>query len=205
MTFDIVFIHGTGVREPACSKTFNKIVNHLKERDKNLNFHKCYWGGSLGTTLNAAGQSIPVENQNRALNEDLSDEDYFLGLWELLYQDPLIELQILAIREGKNETVFGTQPDNELDRMVRALTPSSELQEMLDCADIGEFFTQAQTLIVNEDDFQNAVESAEESLGEYRTAIARALVAQSYILAEEKQKCRTMESCCCRKKRSHNH
>ena len=132
MTFDVVFIHGTGVREPVCSKTFNKITNHLRARDRNLSFHKCYWGGSCGTTLNAGGQSIPVENENKALGVNLSDEEYFLGLWELLYQDPLIELQILAIRSGENETVFGSQPNNELENRVRALTPSSELQETLD-------------------------------------------------------------------------
>ena len=139
----------------------------------------------MGSTLNAGGQSIPVGNQSKALNEALSDEDYFLGLWEFLYQDPLVELQILAISVGETEAVFGAQSNNDLDDRVRAFTPSSELQEMLDRTEIGEFFSQAQTLIVNEDDFQNAVESAEEPLGEYRTAIARALVAQSYILAEE--------------------
>ena len=186
MTFDIVFVHGTGVREPACSKASNKIVNHLKERDKSLSFHKCYWGGSLGTKLNVGGQSIPVVNTKKTLDTNLSDEEYFLGLWELLYQDPLIELQILAIRAGETEAVFGAPPDNELNNRVRAFTSSPELQEMLDRSNLGEFFDQAQTIIVNETDFQNAVESAEEPLGEYRTAIARASVAQSYLLAKEK-------------------
>ncbi len=48
---DLVFIHGTGVREPAYSKAFSIISQKLKERNENLCFHKCYWGGSLGTTL----------------------------------------------------------------------------------------------------------------------------------------------------------
>ncbi|MGK7953629.1 MAG: roadblock/LC7 domain-containing protein [Xenococcaceae cyanobacterium] len=100
MEFDIVFLHGTGVREPACSKTFNTIVRNLKARDENLRFHKCYWGGSLGTTLNAAGQSIPVEDANKALDVNLSDEEYLLGLWELLFLTTLLFGVILISSEG---------------------------------------------------------------------------------------------------------
>jgi len=100
----------------------------------------------------------------------LLHEEYLLGLWELLYQDPLIELQILAIRSEESET------------------PSSELKEMLDRAGIEEFFNQAQTIIVNESDYQEAIESAKEPLGEYRIAIARALVAQSSLLVKNKRK-----------------
>ena len=63
---DLVFIHGTGVREPAYSKVFSIISQKLKERNENLCFHKCYWGGALGTTLNAGGLSIPVSDQKKA-------------------------------------------------------------------------------------------------------------------------------------------
>lgn len=186
MSFDIVFVHGTGVREPIYSKTFSTISQKLKARDENLRFHKCYWGGLLGTTLNAGGVSIPISDTTKAIQTNLSEEDYLLGLWELLYQDPLIELQILAIRSEHNEIVFGEKPSNDLDNRVRALTPSSELQEMLDCSGIGEFFSQAQTIILNESDYQNAIASASEPLGEYRIAIARALIAQSSLLARDK-------------------
>ena len=184
--YNLVFIHGTGVREPAYSKAFSIISQKLKERNENLRLHKCYWGGSLGTTLNAGGLSIPVSDTKKAVETDLSNEEYILGLWELLYQDPLIELQILAISSGENEAIFGEKPGNDLDDKVRALTPSSSLQDMLDRAGIGEFFRQAQTIIVNESDYQEAIESAKEPLGEYRMAIARALVAQSSLLARDK-------------------
>jgi hypothetical protein len=184
--YDLVFIHGTGVREPAYSKAFSIISQNLKKRNENLCFHKCYWGGSLGTTLNAGGLSIPVSDTKKAVETDLSNEEYILGLWELLYQDPLIELQILAISSGENEAVFGEKPGNDLDNKVRALAPSSNLQEMLDGAGIGEFFKQAQTIIVNENDYQEAIESAKEPLGEYRIAIARALVAQSSLLVRDR-------------------
>jgi hypothetical protein len=182
---DLVFIHGTGVREPAYSKTFSIISQKLKERNENLCFHKCYWGGSLGTTLNAGGLSIPVSDQKKASETDLTDEEYVLGLWELLYQDPLIELQILTISSEDKRTVFGEKLGEDLDNRVRALNPSSNLQEMLDQAGIGEFFPQSQSIIVNESDYQKAIESATEPLGEYRIAIARALVAQSSLLVRD--------------------
>ncbi len=91
----------------------------------------------------------------------------------------------MAISSGENKTIIGEKPGNDLDNKVRALTPSSSLQEMLDQAGIGEFFSQAQTIIVNESDYQEAIESATEPLGEYRMAIARALVAQSSILVRD--------------------
>ncbi|MDB9371049.1 hypothetical protein PN456_19210 [Nodularia spumigena CS-586/05] len=184
--YDIVFIHGTGVREPGYSKAFSVISQKLKERNENLRLHKCYWGGSLGTTLNAGGRSIPISDTKKAVVTDLSTEEYVLGLWELLYQDPLIELQILAISSGENQAVFGEKPGNNLDNQVRGFTPSSSLQEMLDQAGIEEFFSQAQTIIVNENDYQAAIASAKEPLGEYRMAIARALVAQSSLLVRDK-------------------
>ncbi|MFM7786776.1 MAG: hypothetical protein ACKO90_00835, partial [Microcystis panniformis] len=159
---DLVFIHGTGVREPAYSKTFSIISQKLKERNENLRFHKCYWGGSLGTTLNAGGLSIPVSDQKKASETDLTDEDYVLGLWELLYQDPLIELQILTISSEDKGAVFGEKLGKDLDNRVRALNPSPNLQEMLAQAGIGEFFSQSQSIIVNESDYQKAIESATE-------------------------------------------
>ena len=183
--WNLVFIHGTGVREPAYSKTFSIISRKLKERNENLRFHKCYWGGLLGTTLNAGGLSIPVSDQKKASETDLTDEDYVLGLWELLYRDPLIELQILTISSEDKGAVFGEKLGEDLDNRVRALNPSSNLQETLAQAGIGEFFSQSQSIIVNERDYQKAIESATEPLGEYCVAIARALVAQSSLLVRD--------------------
>jgi hypothetical protein len=85
---DLVFIHGTGVREPAYSKVFSIISQKLKERNENLCFHKCYWGGSLGTTLNAGGLSIPVSDQKKASETDLTDEEYVLGLSKIWVKTP---------------------------------------------------------------------------------------------------------------------
>ena len=186
MKFDIVFVHGTGVREPAYSKTFSIVRQELGKRSKNLRFHKCYWGGAHGSTLNSGGLSIPTSDIKKSLTSDLSNEEYELGLWELLYQDPLIELQILAIGSDNNGVSFGANPGDDLDIKFRGFTPSQELQEMLERAGIAEFLIQAHTIIVGESDYQNAIASAEEPLGAYRLALARALFAQSYLLGKDK-------------------
>jgi hypothetical protein len=186
VSFDIVFVHGTGVREPAYSKAFSIISQNLKERDGNLRVHKCYWGGEHGTTLALGGLAIPRFDTRRSLDGDLSDEDFTLGLWELLYQDPLFELQILSLRSGKSGPIFaGEALGDELDNHVRTLTPSPILHEMLDQAGMGEFFDKAREIVSKERDYQEAIASAQEPLGEYRLAIARSLVAQVAILVRD--------------------
>ena len=179
---DIVFVHGTGVREPAYSRAFSIVSKNLKERG-DLRIHKCYWGGPHGTTLNAGGQSIPDFDTNRALGGEPSDKEFTIALWELLYQDPLFELQILALRPGRSESIPGRKPlGQDLDNRVKALTPSSSLREMLERVGLGDVFEQARTTVVGDRDYQAAIAAVREPLGEYRLAIARSLVAQSVVL-----------------------
>ena len=147
MEFDLVFVHGTGVREPAYSKTFSIIKQQLWSRSKNLRFHKCYWGGTHGSTLNAGGLSLPKFDTKKSLDSDLSDEEYYLGLWELLYEDPLTELQILAISSNTSKASLGATPGHNLDLKFRSLKISDELREILKQAGIEEFFAQAQKLV----------------------------------------------------------
>ncbi|MDJ0569626.1 MAG: hypothetical protein QNJ53_11325 [Pleurocapsa sp. MO_192.B19] len=186
MEFDIVFVHGTGVREPTYSKTFSIVQQELGERGEDLRFHKCYWGGPRGSTLNAGGLSLPKFDEKKSLDSDLSDEEYYLGLWELLYEDPLIELQILAISSNTSKVSLGATPGHDLDLKFRGYKPSEDLGAMLKQAGIEEFCAQAQTIIVGEKDYRGAIASAQEPLDEYRMALARALVAQSSLLFRDK-------------------
>lgn len=184
MSLNIIFVHGTGVREPSYSKTFNEICERLRKRREDLLFHKCYWGGECGSTLNAGGKSIPIPDSKRSIDGDLSDEEFTLQLWNLLYQDPLFELQILSLSSEEINYVPGRTPGVDLDNRVKSLAPSPELQKMLNQAGIGEFFDKARTIIVNEEDYNVAIaEKVQEPTGEFRLAIAHALVAQSIILA----------------------
>lgn len=186
MEFDIVFVHGTGVREPTYSKTFSIVQQELSGRSKDLRFHKCYWGGPHGSTLKAGGLSLPKFDEKKSLDSDLSDEEYSLGLWELLDEDPLMELQILAISSNTSKVSLGATPGHDLGLKFRGFKPSEDLGAMLKQAGIEEFLAQAQTIIVGEKDYRDAIASAQEPLGEYRMALARALVAQSSLLVRDK-------------------
>ncbi len=185
MSFDIIFVHGTGVRQPDYSKSFSAISEQLKKRDSDLRVRECYWGGIHGTTLRAAGASIPPSDTNRALKADLSDAEFKLGLWELLYQDPLLELQVLHLHSGKEALPGGRPPGYKLKENVRTLAPSNELCGLLAQADIAKVFDKAREQTISDRDYQEAVDSAQPPFGDYRSAIARALVAQSVILAQD--------------------
>ena len=192
MSFDVVFVHGTGVREPAYSKAFGTISEKLKKRNSNLRLHKCYWGGSCGTTLSAGGNTIPDFDTARAVDYNLSDEEFMLGLWKLLYQNPLTELQTLSelnklSPNAKEEFVPGqVSASEELDQHIQNFRPSTTLREKLERAGIGEVFDQTYADVVQKPDYRTAINLAQPPFGEYCLAIARALVAQSVIFLQNK-------------------
>ena len=112
-----------------------------------------------------------------------------MGLWNLLYQDPFFELEILSLRESENNYPPPNQqlPGQGLDKSIRNFTPSPALLEQLAQAGIKEeIFQQAKKKIIEDDNYRNAINQAQLStMGDYRWAIAKALVAQSAILVSE--------------------
>jgi hypothetical protein len=186
MGYDFVFVHGTGVREPAYTNAFGRISEQLKSRRDGVRVHRCYWGADYGTRLYANGASIPGFETNRDPAALPTDTEYTIGLWSLLYQDPLLEIRLLALKEAAAPLVPGVQPGQELDQAVRALAPSSELQAMLTKTGLEEVFEEARDTLVNEADYQEMIEKAEDPLTECRIGVASALVAQSVVLAEAK-------------------
>src|SRR5437016_4023842 len=94
----VVFVHGTGTREPDYTDTFNLIERKLQGISPKLNAVRCYWGRDFGASLHHKGTSIPLYDSARATESSLKEEDYEIALWEQLYRDPLYELRILANR-----------------------------------------------------------------------------------------------------------
>jgi hypothetical protein len=189
MNANFIFVHGTGVRQPAYRITLKKIRKHLKKEDKSFPVYECYWGDKCGSKLNEGGKSIPTFDTNRSVGGSLSEEDYKMGLWNLLYQDPFFELEILSLRESENNYPPPNQqlPGQGLDKSIRNFTPSPALLEQLAQAGIKEeIFQQAKKKIIEDDNYRNAINQAQLStMGDYRWAIAKALVAQSAILVSE--------------------
>ncbi|MBE9144292.1 hypothetical protein IQ236_13845 [Planktothrix mougeotii LEGE 06226] len=195
MSFDVVFVHGTGVREPAYTRSFNTISDKLKAKDSNLRLHRCYWGESCGTKLNKGGITIPnFDTPRDAIDDNLSDEEEItLGLWKLLYQNPLAELQILSSKidsqqkELEVDPPWKPSPSEELRQRIRKLHSSSSLYEKLEQAGIAKVFNEACTVVVQNRDYQKVIKSAQsllDALDEYSLAIARAIVAKSVVLLE---------------------
>ena len=183
MTTNFVFVHGTGVRQPAYGITLAKIEQHLKNKDQYYQVHECYWGEEHGSNLNEGGKSIPTFDTNRSIDGFLSEEDYKIGLWNLLYQDPLFELGILSLRESESQSILSPKTAGKvLEQTLENFNPSQTLLYQLAEAGINQaVFMQAKKSILDDNNYQNAIHQAQPPLGDYRFAIAKALVAQSAI------------------------
>ncbi len=208
----VLFVHGTGVRNPGYEDTFKLIEQKLLAERPDLKVERCFWGDSLGTKLNAKGASIPLYDATLALAEGEA-EDYEIVLWEQLYCDPLYELRVLSLKpvEDSASNRFGEQPGDELHSRVESLrldppqpplkrgenvadlrqielSPLLALQAKLEEAGIVEVFDEAREAVIRSEPYQEALQKASDSLDEYREAVARAIVAQAMLDCEQQER-----------------
>jgi len=94
----VVFVHGTGVREPGFTETFNSISVGLKTALPGVTMHRCYWAEKHGSNI-GAGQSVPLYAQSMGV-QAAPPENGDIYEWSLLLDDPLIELRLLAVHTG---------------------------------------------------------------------------------------------------------
>jgi hypothetical protein len=133
----VLFVHGTGTREPAYSLMLERIRNRLADRAK---VEQCYWGETEGARLRADGASIPQYHATRAGFSSPLDsiqlddsEEYEIALWGLLLVDPLIELRLFDVAtRNSGELGLGQLPAvSRFDRLVNwnaTLTDNDELR-----------------------------------------------------------------------------
>ena len=185
MNTNFIFVHGTGVRQPAYDKTLAKIQQNLND----FTVYKCYWGDQCGSKLNEGGKSIPTFETNRSIDQDLTEEEFESGLWNLLYQDPLFEIGIISIREQEqeNDNIPKLEiPGEKLHETIQNFTPSEDLSNKLVEAGITPaIFKKAKNRILESDTYSNIIPEAQSYVEDYRDAIAKALIAQSAILVCE--------------------
>lgn len=103
----VVFVHGTGVREPAYTNTFDAVRAGLTQALPTVTVHPCYWGGEHGSTI-GAGQSIPLYAQTMGLAGSSTSNSVFE--WSMLLDDPLIEMRLLAPQAPGGAAVPGRTP-----------------------------------------------------------------------------------------------
>lgn len=119
----VLFVHGTGVREPFYSQALEEIRNGLARVRPDVHVEPCDWGTSLGSYLRAGGVSIPgypeylaataeeagagtAESGAVATGSHPLPSDNFEGgsetdearlRWAMLYADPFAELGVYAM------------------------------------------------------------------------------------------------------------
>jgi hypothetical protein len=201
----IIFVHGTGVREPAYSTTFGLVQQALTKRlgATGVRVEPCYWGGTLGAKLFLEGASIPTFDTTKAIPGEehtvIDDTEYLLSLWAMLYENPFAELDLLALRNaapGEESPPGQKPPGHILDAQVKRLTTDggtlerdagSTLRTLLTEAGLVPYFNQARDDLVAHPSYRLAIARAVEPLTDYRLAVARALVAHCVQLLRENQ------------------
>ncbi|CCK30155.1 hypothetical protein BN159_5776 [Streptomyces davaonensis JCM 4913] len=98
VTLTVLFVHGTGVREPDYSDALRRIRNGLAKLRPDVRVEPCDWGSALGSHLRAGGVSIPgfVEQGGRGPDEP-DPRDQAIAQWALLYINPFAELELAAL------------------------------------------------------------------------------------------------------------
>lgn len=185
----VLFVHGTGVRKAAFDAAFGKVAAALVKLP-DISVQPCYWG-NLGSELHAGGASIPEYETTRALDDDdgviaTSGEEYEVALWGILYQDPLYELRVLAVRqETMQQSITGQlQPGAVLAQRAECFEVPSALRQLLQEGGIDERFESARLSVTSSEPYRVALETASAGLAEYRAAIARAFIAKAAALVE---------------------
>jgi hypothetical protein len=131
----VVFIHGTGVREPGFSKLAGRVAAELSALRDGLRIVPYYWGGTHGATLAAGGASMPAPpGTARGLAETPVADADTAAVWAALYADPYAELALAAAgAEPVVERAPGSvPPDQKLQTRLAALAaqgdaPAAEL------------------------------------------------------------------------------
>jgi hypothetical protein len=180
----VVLIHGTGVREPAYTSFLQRVRSSVTKLAPNTSVHPCYWGGVHGTSFRHGGKSIPDYDTSRSLGEVDPDDEAALR-WDLLYQDPLFELRLLAGQDGTSPKLGGDDSAaDELVAQVERLEATGALAQKLQDTGLAEEFAQACEFVGSSDVFRAAMAAAGEDIAEHRAAVARAIVANAIRAAD---------------------
>jgi hypothetical protein len=170
------------VREESFNQTFATICDMLPGLQTPIAARPCFWGGPYGAKL-GQGLSIPKHDSNRGIG-DVTDKEYILTLWSMLYQDPLYELRTLSLQTGAPASFRPGQvpPNQALKQRARTFPLTQELRDKLCDAQLDGVFEAARKAVVDSPAFGDALQATSSDLDPYYDAIARAFVAQAISL-----------------------
>src|SRR5262249_30865750 len=171
------------VRKEAYNASYDRVTSELGKQ-AGVCVEPCYWG-HLGSELHAGGASIPAYDSARGLadfdGQAATDEDYGVALWRVLYDDPLYELRVLALRGSAISELAPGQlsPGSELARLARRSAISARLKPLLVGGGVDRVSDDARLAITPPPAYRNALDGAPPALSDYRAAIARAFIAEA--------------------------
>ncbi|MFI2779781.1 hypothetical protein [Streptomyces sp. ALB3] len=119
----VVFIHGTGVREPHLTALLARITAGLASTAPGARLAAYDWGGRFGATLAAGGASIPAGpeagwGRSTGGPEDSDEAEE----WARLYADPTAELALASAGASPRATPPGAAfPDERPRTLLRRL------------------------------------------------------------------------------------
>lgn len=192
----LLFVHGTGVRQASYGDTL-RLINEAMGVAAVV--HPCYWG-DLGSRLGAGGQSIPAYDSTRGgldLEADSIDpQNYSIHLWQALLVDPLHEIRSLGLKPHPVVPAFQQTQGQQLIQVGLQLELSEPLRALLLRGGIepATFDTSRREVLASQA-LRTALGDANEDMGEYRAAMARAWIAASANQAHEDRLRDTEESC----------
>jgi hypothetical protein len=124
----VIFVHGISVRGADYQHSFEEIRTVFAGRIPGVSLFPCLWGDKFGASLRAKGASIPRYRQTKG-SDDRSSEDERLSRWDLLLDDPFVELRLLSLRRAMDSPASDPRgavpPSQSLDGRIRAYGPSA--------------------------------------------------------------------------------
>jgi hypothetical protein len=183
--YNLLLVHGTGVRQPSYDDTYAAITARLAVGLRNCTLHRCYWGETEGCRLRSSGASIPDYDTARAVAE-VDPEDVAVAKWRLLYADPDFELDAFLASAGSAKP-FNPAAETFFEGISTLLEIETAETRGLE-AELGlaSVWKRAKSQLRASLASAAANDRTVPDLNsEFRTVLARALVAHAFVIAFE--------------------
>ncbi|WP_250400491.1 hypothetical protein [Streptomyces cellostaticus] len=181
----LLFVHGTGVREPGYGNALRRVREAVAARRPDVRVEPCDWGSALGSYLRDGGVSIPgFAQQDGRGPEAPAPDDEQVARWALLYADPLAELRLstligTAVADPAPFVPGGTAPGDELLEALAGLPSSDAASAAWTEAGLGLPLARAAAGLAGAAELRRAVTAAGGPSSVLPRLTARALVAQA--------------------------
>ena len=128
----IVVVHGAGVRAAGIAQLSQQVTGGVAGVPELAGYtvEMCEYGPKVGAQPIRVAETLPEDVTARAIGGEPSEEEVEAGRWSLLFDDPLFELRVAAVRlpTTRGRVVIGGElPGDELRATVLGLKSSLDL------------------------------------------------------------------------------